>query len=241
MIEPNTFTLGDCLDLLPTLPSKSVDHVITDPPYQKTQNAWDSPFDIAQWWKEINRITRHGVIMTAMNPFAAMMIAGNMRGFRYDGVWEKNNAKGFLNAKRMPLTAHELILVFNKPKYFPQMSHGHKPVNSYTKRNDGTNYGDTKTWAGGGRTTRYPRSVVKFNVVPNDGHGEKRYAPTQKPVALFEYLVLTHTAPGELILDPFCGAGTLAEAARQHGRSFLCWDKDPAILELAQCRLRETR
>ena len=233
------FLLGDCLELLPALPDKSVDHTITDPPYWKTRNGWDTAFDIKLWWHEINRVTRYGVIMTAMLPFAAQIVMGNLCNFRYDYVWEKNNAKGHLNANRMPLRAHELILVFNQAKYFPQMSGGHRPVNSYTKHHDGSNYGATKTWSGGGRTTRYPRSVVRFDVVPNDGHGEKRYHPTQKPLALFEYLLLTHTAPGEIILDPFCGVGTTALAARKHQRNFICIERDPDTIEKAKKRLLE--
>ena len=108
-IPPNTFTVGDCMGLLPRLATKSIDSVITDPPYNLTQNRWDAAFDIAAWWSEINRITRYGVIMTARNPFAARVIAANLKGFRWEDVWEKNQATGFLNAKRMPLRAHQLI------------------------------------------------------------------------------------------------------------------------------------
>lgn len=238
-IPPNTFIAGDCLELLPYLPSKSIDSVITDAPYNLTQNRWDTPFDIDAWWHQIKRVTRHGVIMTARNPFAAKVIAANLNGFRWDDVWEKNNATGFLNAQRMPLRAHELILVFGSPKYFPQKSTGHRPVHTYIKhRPDGTNYVKTRCgWSGGGSTERYPRSVVRFPVVRNDGSGEPKIHPTQKPVVLFEYLVLTFTEPGDLILDPFCGSGTTAVAAVTHGRSFICFDKDAAMVEKARSRL----
>jgi DNA modification methylase len=238
-IQVNAFTLGDCIQLLPRLKTKSVDSVITDAPYNLTRNAWDVPFDIDAWWREINRITRYGIIMTARNPFAAKMIAANLKRFRWDDVWEKNRATGFLNAQRMPLRAHESILVFGLPKYFPQMSTGHKPVHSYTKHtSDGTNYGKTKReWTGGGSTERYPRSVVRFPVVGNNGSGEPKLHPTQKPVALFEHLVLTFTEPGELILDPFCGSGTTAVAAVRHRRNFICMDQNQAMIEKARCRL----
>lgn len=140
----------------------------------------------------------------------------------------------------MPLRAHELILVFGSPKFFPQKSVGHEPVHSYTKHgSDGSNYGRThRGWSGGGNTERLHRSVVRFPVVPNDGRREARVHPTQKPVALFEYLILIFAEPGELILDPFCGSGTTAIAAVKHGRNFICIDTDLAMIENARRRLK---
>jgi site-specific DNA-methyltransferase (adenine-specific) len=236
----NSIHCLDCLEALRQLPDRSVDSVLTDPPYCLTQNKWDQAFDIKAWWREIKRITRYGVILTARHPFAARLIVANLNGFRWDDVWEKNKATGFLNVKRMPLRAHELILVFGQPKYFPQKTAGHQPVHNYVKHtSDGTNYGATKLgWTGGGSTERYPRSVIRFRVVDNDGTGEPKLFCTQKPIALFEYLVKTYTEPGDLILDPFCGVGTTAVAARLHGRNFLCFDNDPGTIEKARTRLR---
>jgi site-specific DNA-methyltransferase (adenine-specific) len=242
-VRINTFVAGDCLELLPHLDDQSIDVVLTDCPYGLTQNPWDIPFDLEAWWREIKRVTRDGIIMTAANPFAAQVIAANLSGFRYDLVWEKNRASSFLNAKRRPMRAHELILVFGAPRYFPQMTHGHKPMNSYTKhRPDGSNYGATRRGIkGGGRTERYPRSVLRIPVVPNDHsrdqNGEPRLHPTQKPLALFDYLVRTFSASGDLILDPFSGAGTTAVAAIMNQRRFLCFEKDPELARKAQARL----
>lgn len=214
---------GDCLAIMTTLPDKSIDAVITDPPYGVTQNSWDLSFDLDSFWAEVNRICRGGIILTSRQPFTTKLIASNYRGFKWDDVWEKNKTTGFLNVKYQPLRAHESILVFGKPKYNPQKTKGHKPVNSYTKHtSDGTNYGKTKQGLkGGGSTERYPRSVLKFPVVNNDGTSDVKLHPTQKPLSLMEYLLLTFTDEGDMVLDPFCGSGTTCVVAKRNNRGFL--------------------
>ena len=159
--------------------------------------------------------------------------------FRYDLIWEKNKTTGFLNAKKMPLRKHESILVFYKknPVYNPQKTTGHKPVNTFTKHtSDGTNYGKTKLGIkGGGQTDRHPTSIVRIPVVNNDSHDKVH--PTQKPIALFEYLINTYTNENMVILDNCIGSGTTAVACQKLNRIFIGIEIDSAYFELANRRI----
>ncbi|MEH7087312.1 site-specific DNA-methyltransferase, partial [Neobacillus drentensis] len=152
-------------------------------------------------------------------------------------VWEKTAATGHLNAKKMPMKAHENVLVFykNLPTYNPQKTVGHKPVNSYTKyQSDGSNYGKTDTGiSGGGSTERYPRSVQTFS---SDKQKESLH-PTQKPVALFEYLIKTYTNEGDLVLDNCIGSGTTAVAAVKCNRNYVGIELNQEYIEIANTRL----
>ena len=161
--------LGDCLDILPSIPDKSVDLILCDLPYGTTaRNEWDNIIPMDKLWKEYNRIiTDNGVIaLWSQVPFSAYLIMSNPNMFRYEWIIEKTKGTGFLNAKKMPLKAHENVLIFYKklPTYNPQKTTGHAHVHSYTKHNDdGSNYGVTKAGiSGGGNTDRYPRDILKF-------------------------------------------------------------------------------
>ncbi len=237
----NKITLGDCLEVMKVIPDKYIDMILCDLPYGVTaQNPWDEVISFDPLWAEYKRIIKNNaaVVLTAIQPFASQLITSNINMFRYDLIWEKNKSTGFLNAKKMPLRKHEHILVFYKklPTYNPQKTFGHKAVNSYNKINDGTNYGKTKIGVkGGGQTDRYPNSILKIPVVNNDS--EERFCSTQKPVALFEYLIKTYTNPGNIVLDSCVGSGTTCIAARNLGRQFIGIEKDPIFCEIAQKRL----
>ncbi|WP_242270989.1 site-specific DNA-methyltransferase [Bacillus cereus group sp. BfR-BA-01425] len=213
----------DCLEGMELLQDKSVDMILCDLPYGVTQNKWDVVIPFDELWKQYERVIKDNgaIVLTAAQPFSAQLIVSNPKLFRYEWIWEKTAATGHLNAKKMPMRAHESILVFYKklPTYNPIKTTGHAPVNSYTKhQDDGTNYGKTKIGiSGGGSTDRYPRSVQRFST---DKQKEAIH-PTQKPVALFEYLIKTYTNEGETVLDNCIGSGTTAVAAINTNRNFI--------------------
>lgn len=195
------------------------------------------PFD--ELWKQYERVIKDNgaIVLTATQPFASKLIMSNPDLFRYDWIWEKTLATGHLNAKKMPMRAHESILVFYKklPTYNPIKTTGHAPVNSYIKhQDDGTNYGKTKAGiSGGGSTERYPRSVQRFST---DKQKESIH-PTQKPVALFEYLIKTYTNEGETVLDNCMGSGTTAVAAINTNRNFIGFEISEEYCAVANRRI----
>lgn len=232
---------GDCLDLLGALETASVDMILCDLPYGTTQNTWDSIIDLPTLWAHYERVIKDNgaIVLTAQTPFDKVLGASNLGLLRYEWIWEKPAATGHLNAKKMPMKAHENILVFYKklPTYNPQKTFGHKPVNSYTKhQTDGTNYGATKIGiSGGGSTERYPRSVQVFS----SDKQKSSLNPTQKPVALMEYLIRTYTNPGEVVLDNAMGSGSTGVAAQNTGRDFIGMELRVDAFEDASHRLQE--
>jgi DNA modification methylase len=233
----NQVTQGDCLSLLPLVEDKSVDMVLCDLPYGITQNAWDSVIDLSKLWAEYKRVLRLNgvVVLTAVQPFTSRLVISNLEWFKYSWVWEKTNATGFLNAKRRPLSAHEDVLVFapGVATYNPQKTHGHTRK-SAVKRNDiSTNYG-AQSIVSYDSTERYPRSVQVFRSDKQKGS----LHPTQKPVALFEYLICTYTNKGHTVLDNCCGSGTTGVACQNTGRNFIQMELDPKYCEIARSRLR---
>lgn len=225
---------GDCLEVMNSLPGLRVDMVLADPPYGTTRNKWDSILDLQLMWAGYDLLTKPNaaIVLTSQTPFDKVLGASNLDELRYEWIWEKTTATGHLNAKRMPMKAHENILVFYKslPTYNPQKTSGHKPVNSYTKhQEDGTNYGRTKVGvSGGGSTDRYPRSVLTF---PTDKQKAALH-PTQKPVALMEYLIKTYSNPGEIILDNCAGSGSTLVAAAKQGRKAVGIERDERYCEI---------
>ena len=231
----------DCLDGLPRLEPGSVDFVFADLPFGRTANAWDRVIPMERLWQLLNRACKPTAAMAfcAVQPFASLLVASNLRAFRYEVIWHKNKATGFLDAKRRPLRAHESVLVFyrSQPVYHPQKTQGHAPVHGFTKRTgDGSNYGPTKLGiSGGGQTDRYPTTVLDLPVVNNLGGG--RIHPTQKPVELAAWFIRTHTNPGDLVLDPTAVSGSTLVAARDSGRRFVGFERDAQYLSAARARL----
>lgn len=235
----NKIIHGDCLDIMPKLPSNSIDMILCDLPYGTTKNKWDSVIDLQSLWTQYERVIKDNgaIVLTAQTPFDKVLGASNLKLLRYEWIWEKTSATGHLNAKRMPMKAHENILVFYKklPTYNPQKTTGHQPVHSYTKnQDDGSNYGKTKIGIhGGGSTERYPRSVLVF---PTDKQKEALH-PCQKPLALFQYLLKTYTNEGDIILDNCMGSGTTAVAASMLNRNFVGIEKEKEYIDISFQRL----
>ena len=240
-MELNKIYHMDAFEGLKNIPAASVDMVLTDPPYGTTENKWDMPIDLEALWKELKRITKSNapILMFSQMPFTAVAVMSNPKMFRYEWIAEKGNATGFLNANRMPLKAHENILVFYKklPTYNPQMEKGEPYIRG---KSGGTrNYGNfraiEKINVDG---TRYPRDVIK-------GKWDsfvKTLHPTQKPAPLLEYLIETYTNKnGAVVLDPFMGSGTTAVAAINTGRNFIGFEREQDYFDIAQKRISEAQ
>ena len=221
---------GDCLEVMRSIPDGSIDIILCDLPYGTTRNKWDSVISFDDLWREYSRICSGPIVLTAIQPFTSALVMSNAKWFRHNWVWKKTAATGHLNAKRMPMKQHEDVLVFcrDSPTYNPQ---GLAPYNKVTRRgNNGTNFGDSgkenfQEW------TNYPRSVLEFS---NDA---KSVHPTQKPVALMEYLIRTYTNEGETVLDNCMGSGTTGVACINTGRRFIGIEKDDKYFEIAKKRI----
>lgn len=230
---------GDCLEIMPKLESGLMDMILCDLPYGLTQNKWDSPLQLDKLWEQYNRLIKinGAIVLFGSQPFTSMLIASNIKYFRYSLVWEKTTPTGFLNANKMPLRIHEDILVFYKslPVYNPQKTSGHKPVNHYIKHtNDGTNYGKTAVGvSGGGQTERYPVSILKFKTDKQ----KQQLHPTQKPIALCRYLIETFSDVGDTILDSCAGSGTTGAAAEECGRNSIMIEKEATYCEIITKRM----
>lgn len=231
---------GDCLDILPSIPDRSVHLILCDLPYGTTaRNEWDNIIPMDKLWTQFDRILiDNGVIaLWSQMPFSAYLVTSNPRMFRYEWIIEKTKGTGFLNAKKMPLKTHENVLIFYKslPTYNPQKTTGHTPVNSFTKHVDnGSNYGDSKIGiSGGGNTDRYPRDVLKFKW---DTQKSKLH-PTQKPIAANEYFIKTYTNEGNTVLDCCMGSGTTGVACKNLNRNFIGIEKDENYYNIAKKRI----
>ena len=212
----------------------SIDMILCDLPYGTTQNKWDSVISFDALWRQYKRIARGAIVLTASQPFTSALVMSNTKDFRYAWVWEKSAATGHLNAKRMPMKQHEDILVFSKNSapYYPQNL---VPFNKITKRgNNGTNFGVSGN-ENFQEFTNYPRSILRFQ---NDS---KTSHPTQKPVALMEYLIRTYTNEGEVVLDNCMGSGTTGVACVNTGRHFVGIEKDPDYFAIAEKRITEAQ
>ena len=231
---------GDCLEVMASLPTGIVDMVMTDPPYGTTACKWDSVIPLEPMWVQLKRLVKPNaaIVMTAGQPFTSALVMSNPEMFKYCWVWEKNKASGHLNAKKQPMKAHEDVCVFYKkqPIYNPDKTTGHAPMN-YAMRTTHTEcYGaQTPTASEAGTTKRYPRTVQQFAVVNNDA--TDRLHPTQKPVALMEYLIKTYTNEGQVVLDFTTGSGTTGVACVNTGRKFIGIEKDDTYFKVASDRI----
>lgn len=218
--------LGDCLELMKKIKDNSIDMILSDLPYGITNCNWDKQIDLEQLWKQYKRIIKdNGVIaLFAVEPFASKLRLSNLKMYKYDWIWEKTQATGHLNANKQPLRAYENILIFYKKQctYNPQKTQNHSATHSYTKHIEIQNkteiYGRcNKELSGGGNTDRYPRNIITF---ASDKQKSKLH-PTQKPIALLEYLIKTYTNENETVLDSCMGSGSTAVACINTKRKFI--------------------
>lgn len=239
MLELNKLYCMDCVEGMRQMDNGSVDMVLSDLPFEITENDWDKAILPVPMFKQLNRIIKSdgAIVLMSAGLYTAELILANKIYYRYSYVWKTKEKRNFLNANRMPLRQHIDIPVFYKllPVYNPQKTHGHKPVNKYTKHSsDGSNYGKTTIGvSGGGQTDRYPTTIIDipYRTITNRLH------PTQKPVELMEWFIKTYTVPGQLVLDITAGSGTTAEACMQLQRNFIGFELNPEYISIAERRL----
>jgi site-specific DNA-methyltransferase (adenine-specific) len=246
----NKIIHGDCLEVMWDIPTGSVDMILCDLPYGVTGNRdkWDKILPLEDLWGAYKRIIKPNgaIVLTAINPFASLLITSNLEMFKYEWVWEKEQGSNFATVNHQPFRVHELVLVFSEGKitytprggymtYNPQKTDG-KPYEM--KRSGMTenlataqNYERTSGKYDG---KRHPRSVQKFNK-------ETGLHPTQKPVALFEYLIKTYTNEGETVLDNCAGSFTTAVACDNTNRNWICIEKEEEYCNIGLTRVNDNR
>lgn len=232
---------GDCLELMKKIPTGSIDAVIADPPYGTTACKWDSVIPFEPMWECLNRIIKPNgaIVLFGSQPFTSALVMSNPKMFKYDWVWQKPKGTGHLNAKKQPMRDKEDVLVFYKKQctYNPQKTEGTpykykagKDQSSCSSMTD--SYGKYTNKREVNTGFRYPKQVQQFGVVErNTVH------PTQKPLALMEYMIRTYTNEGELVLDFTAGSGTTGLAAKNTKRDYLLIEKDENYYNICKERL----
>ncbi len=247
MLDSATLYLGDCIEMMQYIPDGVVDLVLTDPPYGTTACKWDSIIPLGPMWAHLKRVAKPNaaIVMTASQPFTSALIMSNVAGFAFCMVWDKCFAANFVQAKRQPLKDHEDIVVFSttgkQPLYYPQMIKRDKPITKGGNRQSSAiPIAITDTSRGFGKRkkvydTKYPTSQLRFS-----SRVDRGLHPTQKPVALMEYLINTYTLPGALVLDFTMGSGTTGVACCNLGRTFIGIEKDSEYFDIACKRIEDT-
>lgn len=237
----NKIINGDCLEIMAQIPDKSVDLILCDLPYGVTaRNKWDCIIPYDKLWAQYKRIAKETtpIVLTAIQPFTSFLVTSNPEMFKYEWIWRKQMGTGFLNANKQPLRNHESVLVFysKQPLYNPQKWQG-KPY-KMTRRGDTSNYGEVKELHFTSESVdglRFPLTVQEFN------YDKSKLHPTQKPLALFEYMIKTYTTEGMTVLDNCAGSFTTAIAAENTKRNWICIELEKNFCEIGQKRLDENR
>lgn len=230
---------NDCFNIFPQIESGSVDMILCDLPYGTTQCKWDSILPLDKLWKEYNRIIKKNgaIVLFSSQPFTSVLINSNIKNFKYTWVWEKSKATNYLNAKKQPLRASEDICVFyqKQPTYNPQMTEG-KPYNKGTALRETEVYGSQVAVEVKSDGARYPRNVIYFKTAESEG---KVVHPTQKPIALLEYLIQTYSNEGEIILDNTAGSFSTAVAATKLNRKWIGIEQEEEYCKIGLERLEK--
>jgi site-specific DNA-methyltransferase (adenine-specific) len=239
MENGSTLYLGDCLEIMQGLEAGSVGMVLADPPYGTTACKWDAVIPFEPLWKQLKCVRKlnAAIVLTATQPFTSLLVASNLREFRYCWVWDKQVGRGHLVAKKRPMARHEDVCVFygKPPTYFPQMIKREKPVRGKEGK---------RTLIMGGESSgyeavyeyKYPQTIIS---VPSESNASKLH-PTQKPIALMEYLIKTYTREGDIVLDFAMGSGTTGVACKRLGRRFIGIELDADYFHIAKERIEAT-
>lgn len=226
--------LGECIGEMRSMESCSVDMILCDLPYGTTACKWDEVIPFEPLWEQYRRIAKKNaaIVLTARQPFTTALIASNMDEFSYCLVWEKSKPVGHLTANRKPMNKHEDIVVFSsaQPTFNPQGLVSIKPKTVH-RTNSGGVYGKSAGKSSRQLFTNYPSSILRF------GQQSGKFHPTQKPVALMEYLIRTYTNEGEVVLDNCMGSGTTGVACVRTGRNFIGIERDEGYFKIAQDRI----
>lgn len=229
---------GDCLEVMAGLPDASVDLILCDLPYGTTSCKWDTVIPFAPLWEQYRRVAKRNaaIVLTASQPFTTALIASNMRDFRYCWVWDKTKGGNFALARKQPMKSHEDVCVFYRaqPTYNPEME-----VRGAVRKKGGgkasDNFGIVPTVSY--NNTYFPKSIIQFSTGSRVDH----YHPTQKPVALMEYLIRTYTNADDTVLDNCMGSGTTGVACANTGRRFIGIERDAGYFAIAQQRIANNK
>ena len=232
---------GDCLEIMPKLIQEGikVDAIIADIPYGTTACKWDSVIPFEPMWDCLNQLIKDNgaIVLFGSQPFTSSLIMSNPKMFKYSWVWNKKIQGGFLNAKKQPLKIHEDIIVFNTKTYNPQMIEGkYRTKGKRSKQSEC--FGKTNLTYSDNNNKYYPKSILED--YPNTDRKNKIH-PTQKPIALMEYLIKTYTNENELVLDFTMGSGTTGVACKNLNRRFIGIEKDEKYFEIAKNRIESTK
>ena len=251
MLPVNEIICGDCLEVMRELQTGSVDAIIADVPYGTTACKWDSIIPLEPMWEQLKRLINPNgaIVMTASQPFTTTLIASNMKMFKYCWVWEKDNATNFLSSKYQPMKKHEDIIIFGQMaitystkgnmKYYPQMEKGtaytQRSGKQKTEKHNAVVRSKIEQVVTKNKGERFPSTIQRFN------RDKSKVHPTQKPVALMEYLIKTYTNEGETVLDFTMGSGTTGVACVNTNRDFIGIEKDPKYFKIAEKRIAEVK
>jgi site-specific DNA-methyltransferase (adenine-specific) len=237
----NTITCGDCREVMQSIPDKTIDLILCDLPYGTTICKWDTVISFDLLWKEYKRICCGAIVLTGSQPFTTMLIASNINMFKYELIWDKNKGAQPQLANIQPMKSHENILVFGTGKllYNPQKTKAAPYVrNNKQNHNEHSLSKGLKPIVQVNEGFRYPKSILLF---PRDFSAQSRVHPTQKPVALFEYLIRTYTNEGDTVLDNCIGSGTTAIACINTGRNYIGIEKEEKYCRIAEERIHALR
>ena len=228
--------LGDCLDELPKIFDKNIDLVLTDPPYGTTQCKWDSVISFEPMWNQLKRVIKDNgcIALFGSEPFSSYLRMSNIKNFKYDWIWQKQQGTNPMASGYMPLKDYEIISIFyfKKPTYNPQMTFG-KPYSGFKSDNKkiGKVYGNIKSiHRDNPKGTRFPKTILYFKT-------DRGLHPTQKPVDLLEYLIKTYTNENDTVLDFTMGSGSTGVAAKNLNRKFIGIELDKTYFDMASKRI----
>ncbi len=226
----NKLIQGDCLEKMKDIPDTSIDMVLCDPPYGTTACKWDTIIDLDLMWKEIKRIMKlkSTVAIFGTEPFSSILRSSNINDFKYDWYLNKNWVTGHLNAKKQPMRKVEICSIFASNRYFPQ---GLVPYNKIKNRGIGSRTNNECGAVNFQEFTNYPNNLIDFK------RDKETYHPTQKPVALLEYLIKTYTLESETVLDFTMGSGSTGVACKNLNRNFIGIEKEKEYFEIAEKRI----
>lgn len=228
---------GDCLELMKDIPDGSIDMILCDLPYGTTACKWDSIIPFDKLWGQYNRIAKGhaAIVLFGSEPFSSCLRMSNIKNYKYDWIWEKEQGSNFMACKYQPYKVHENIIVFSNGRciYYPQMTKGY-PYSTSGNGYSGEIYGNVKKIKTINYGIRYPKSIQRFKTEKH-----KSLHPTQKPVALLEYLIKTYTNEGETVLDNCMGSGSTGVACVNTGRNFIGIELDKGYFDIAKKRIED--
>jgi len=245
-MKVNKIIQGDCLEVMKNIPDKSIDMILADLPYGTTSCKWDTIIPFEPLWEQYKRIIKDNgaIVLTASQPFTSALVMSNVKMFKYELVWNKMIGGNFIQANKRILPSHENILVFYKtlPTYNPQKTKKEKsiirPNNNGSSGNSINSMSVAKNSIGRDNTMSFPVSILNYSSKMQECNALHRIHPTQKPVALFEYLIKTYTNEGDLVLDNVAGSGTTGVACKMLGRNYILIEKEPEYVKICEERLK---